>query len=124
MSHHPGATMCRIAYRGTMLSLRPRRGLTLIELLIVIVVIGILAAIAAPKFQRAKGLAYAAALKSDLKNVSSMQEEYFYSNEMYAGSVGALSFRGSEGAIVTIVESDGRGWSATATHPESVVHCQ
>jgi type IV pilus assembly protein PilA len=100
-----------------MLSFRPRRGFTLLELLIVVVVIGILAAIAIPKFQQTKSRAYASSLKSDLKNLSSMQEDHFYHNETYATSAAALGFSGSEGVTITIVESDGRGWSATATHP-------
>ena len=100
-----------------MRSSRSRQGFTLIELLIVVVIIGILAAIAIPKFQNTKGKAYAASLKSDLKNVASMQEDYFYYNETYSGSVAALSFSSTNGVMITIAEADGRGWSATSTHP-------
>lgn len=96
---------------------RSRQGFTLIELLIVVVIIGILAAIAIPKFQSTKGKAYASSLKSDLRNVASMQEDYFYYNETYTGNVGDLNFSSSNGVTITIAEADGRGWSATSTHP-------
>lgn len=94
-----------------------RKGFTLIELLIVVVIIGILAAIAIPKFQNTKGKAYASTIKSDLKNLSSVQEDYFYFNETYTTALGALNFSGTDGVTITVVEADGRGWSATATHP-------
>lgn len=96
---------------------RARQGFTLIELLIVVVIIGVLAAIAIPKFQNTKGKAYAASLKSDLKNLSVMQESYFYSNETYGPSLAAVNFSSTNGVIISIVEADGRGWSASATHP-------
>lgn len=94
-----------------------RTGFTLIELLIVVVLIGILAAIAIPKFQNTKGKAYAASIKSDMKNLTSKQEDYFYFRETYATTLAQLNFASTNGVTITIVEADGRGWSATATHP-------
>ena len=68
---------------------RNKRGFTLIELLIVVVIIGILAAIAIPKFAGTKSKAYVAAMKSDLKNLVTAEESYFSDNSTY-GTVANL----------------------------------
>jgi prepilin-type N-terminal cleavage/methylation domain-containing protein len=60
-----------------------RKGFTLIELLIVVVIIGILAAIAIPKFANTKEKAYLASMKSDLRNMATVQEGYFADNQLY-----------------------------------------
>jgi prepilin-type N-terminal cleavage/methylation domain-containing protein len=96
-----------------------RRGFTLIELLIVVVIIGILAAIAVPKFAATKGKANAAALKSDLRNLASAQESYWFEHNTYTADTSLLRHKGSPGVEITIVEATVGGWSAIATHPLS-----
>ena len=64
-----------------------RKGFTLIELLIVVVIIGILAAIAIPKFANTKQKAIVASMKSDLRNLVTAQEAFFSDNNDYAGNV-------------------------------------
>src|SRR5947209_20568586 len=79
-----------------------RSAFTLIELLIVVVIIGILAAIAIPKFQNTKGKANAAALRSDLRNLTVAQEAYFFQAAAYASDTALLNFRPSPGVILTL----------------------
>ena len=74
-----------------------RKGFTLIELLIVVVIIGILAAIAIPKFANTKEKAVLAGMKSDLRNLVTAQEAYFSDNQTYAPALGAAQAAGAAG---------------------------
>jgi type IV pilus assembly protein PilA len=102
-----------------------RRAFTLIELLIVVVIIGILAALAVPKFSYTKGHAYTARMKSDLRNLAVAQEGYFYQNGVYATSAAVLapSFVPSAGNTLTVVTASAAGWSATATSSNTPITC-
>ena len=101
-----------------------KKGFTLIELLIVVVIIGILAAIAIPKFANTKEKAYVAAMKSDLRNMVTAQEAYFSDNTTYASSTGALTaYSSSTGVTVTMGTVSGTGWAATAKHNGTTKTC-
>jgi prepilin-type N-terminal cleavage/methylation domain-containing protein len=101
------------------IALGARRGFTLIELLIVVVIIGILAAIAIPKFAATKGKASYATMKSDLHNLTTAEESFFYDSSKYTTSLAALAFKGSSGNALTIGEATPTGWSASVTNPAS-----
>ena len=92
---------------------KTRKGFTLIELLIVVVIIGILAAIAIPKFADTKEKAYITAMKSDLKNLVAANEAWFSDNNTYVGLSAAP--KGSSGVVIAQTVT-ATGWSATATH--------
>ncbi len=95
---------------------RGKRGFTLIELLLVVVIIGILASIAIPKFTSTRAKAFRSAMMSDLRNLAQLQEVYYNSNYSYASTLAAAEARPSEGVTVTINEATNMGWSATAIH--------
>ncbi len=92
-----------------------RQGFTLIELLIVLVIVGVLTAIAVPQFSSARERAYYAAVQSDLKNLAVQQELHYADNYEYASTLAELDFVESEGVTVTPTGT-ATGWSATATH--------
>jgi type IV pilus assembly protein PilA len=111
-----------------------RKGFTLIELLIVVVIIGILAAIAIPKFASTKEKAYLAAMKSDLRNAVTAEEGYFADNQVYlAGTASNLAgapvplvalgnFIPSAGVSITLALV-GNGWTGHTTHSATPKVC-
>lgn len=106
-----------------------RKGFTLIELLIVVVIIGILAAIAIPKFANTKEKAYIASMKSDLRNLVTAQEAYFSDNNSSYSDAATYTngmtgfYKTSSGVTVITGTPTATSWSATAAHGSTTRTC-
>jgi type IV pilus assembly protein PilA len=98
--------------------LRNRKGFTLIELLIVVVIIGILAAIAIPKFANTKSKAYVTAMKSDLRNLVTAEEAFFSDSSKYTATLSQLKFQSSTGVNAPTIATGAGYWTATVSHTQ------
>lgn len=114
---------------------RNTKGFTLIELLIVVVIIGILAAIAIPKFAATKERAYVASMKTDLRNLVTAEEGYAgnsggkYLPPTDSASVATLGAQLSAGnsmvtgSIVDASSTSAPGWAATIQNSNTGKKC-
>jgi len=84
---------------------RDEKGFTLIELMIVIAIIGILAAIAIPQFAAYRERAYTSALKSDAHSFANAQEAYYADEDTYCSTLATLQLPkyGAESSQFTTV---------------------
>ncbi len=97
-----------------------RKGFTLIELLIVVVIIGILAAIAIPKFAQTKDRAKIAAVRSEVRNLMTAAEGYYSDSQTYPASVAAVGIQTPTSSGVTLTfTAAGAGYTAVGTAPVS-----
>ena len=95
-----------------------RRGFTLIELLIVVVIIGILAAIAVPKFGATKDKAKLVSIRADVRNLMSTMEGYASDSGRYV-TPDAAKLLVSTGNQITALQANaaGSGYTVTVTNP-------
>jgi hypothetical protein len=76
-------------------------------------------------FERRRGRAYEAAMRSDLRNMMSAEEAYFAEHATYAPDLGALSsFSPTPGTSIEILEANRAGWRAVARHQETTTACR
>jgi type II secretory pathway pseudopilin PulG len=87
-------------------------------MLMVIVIIGILAAIAMPKLGKTRERGYFKSIMSDLRNLQTQQEIYYSPQfQIYASTTADLAnYVTSPGVTVTITEAGNTGWAATGAH--------
>ena len=100
---------------------RRDEGFTLIELLIVIVIIGILAAIAIPTFLNQRNRAFRSAVQSDLRNVAAEAETFYVDKTTYAGFTtdpSYVNFVGSTGVnrVVNAANFTATAYCISASH--------
>jgi type IV pilus assembly protein PilA len=108
-----------------------KKGFTIIELLMVVIIIGLLAAIAIPRFSDSKDKAYVTQMKSDLRNLATYEEQYAADNggRYFSGpatmSAPLNGFHASQDVTIVATSVDGPppSWSATATHSRSSRTC-
>lgn len=108
--------------------MRPdRKGFTLIELIVAMVVIGILSGIAIAKFVRTKESVYIASMKVDLRNFALYQQNYLMDSQgsYFAGNGAAQGFVPTPGVTVaaTVVPGPPPTWHAIATHNRTSKTC-
>jgi prepilin-type N-terminal cleavage/methylation domain-containing protein len=105
-----------------------RKGFSLVELTVVLTVMAILLAMAAPSIVSMHEKPYLSAMRTDLSRLGEAQEKYKLAHGDYAGSIGrsnvegaggagVVAFRSSMGSVVTLAYVDSLGWGATITNP-------
>jgi prepilin-type N-terminal cleavage/methylation domain-containing protein len=95
---------------------RNPRGVTFIELLTVVVIIGLLSVFAIPRLARNKEKAILATMQSDLRNLANAEEGFYYANATYSTDQVALNVTLTAGNVLVINEATASGWSATISH--------
>lgn len=96
------------------------KGFSLLELLVVVAIIGLLAAIAIPQFLSYRAHAVDSQMKSDLKNAALAMDSYFAENKVYPTTVAAIvsvGFNQTEGVALTIAVPTPSSFTITAAKP-------
>jgi type IV pilus assembly protein PilA len=95
-------------------------GFTLLELIVVVAVLGILAAIAIQQFSIFRSRAIDTSMRSDLKNAALAMESYYGEFLSYPGSVSAIQlvgYRNTSGVTLTINVTSPSTFTLTAARP-------
>ena len=103
---------------------RNRKGFTLIELMIVVVIIGILAALAIPRFMRTSGKAKKAEAKTVLKQLFQLESAYYQEHDAFIAAANTAALvatnlgfddPGADARYSYSVTAAGATFTATAT---------
>lgn len=104
-----------------------KKGFTLIEVLVVMVVLGILSGIAIAKYLDTKEAAYLASMKADLRNFALYEQNYLMDSQgsYFSGNGAAQGFVPSPGVTIAATADPGPppSWHAVATHDKTTKTC-
>ncbi len=98
---------------------KTEKGFTLIELMIVVAIIGILAAIAIPQFSNYRTKAFNAAAVSDLHTARLAEEAVYADYQVYGGSVAVTTNSGAAAGVLLESTSTPNGFISTTTAGEN-----
>ena len=102
---------------------RAPAGFTIVEIIIVVVIIGLLATIAIPKFSSSRDKALVTAMKSDLRNLLTQQEGRLADSGTYATSFPTAVWSPSTGVTGPTIALTADGWTASVGHQSTVKTC-
>ena len=113
----PLSMLLRVSQPPTVIN---AKGFSLVELLVVVAIIGLLAAIAIPQFVSYRARAVDSQMKTDLKNAALAMDSYFAENKVYPTTIAAIvgaGFNQTDGVALTIAVPTPSSFTLTATKP-------
>jgi type IV pilus assembly protein PilA len=101
-----------------------RAGFTLVELMVVISIIGVLAAIALPTFTGRQGKGFDARVRQDARNAATGEEAYYLDTLSYfSGDCSLLPGVNVSPGVICTASTTTSGYAIATSHPRATVSC-
>jgi type IV pilus assembly protein PilA len=90
-----------------------KKGFTLVEIMIVVVIIGLLAAMAIPAFQKVRTTSQTKTITNNLRQLASAADQYFL--EYGVTTISSAALVGTDKYVKSVVPAAGEAYDATIT---------